>query len=342
MGRNRRWIALAAGCALAASGAGCSDSASTDSSVRTIGARDAQLTRPAEGGAAASGTGANHAPVVRRVTLDPQAPVPGVPVRAIVEADDPDGDFVRLTFSWYRNGRLVSESGKGTITFDELAKSDQVEVRVLASDGRLSSDVVRAQSHPGNRVPYLTNVYLTPDNRLIRRGQVLKAHPEGNDDDNDDLRFSYRWVANGHLVGEEREFDTSTLKRGDKIHVEVVATDGQVESSPRQSREIEMANSPPRITQLPRMQVDGGELRYAFKAEDADGDRNLRFWVENGPDGMEMDSLTGELTWKPRADQAGVHPVEVGVKDGLGDGTKFEFNVTVNATTEPAPPASVR
>ena len=62
--------------------------------------------------------------------------------------------------------------------------------------------------------------------------------------------------------------------------------------------------------------------------------------MENGPDGMRMDSLSGELRWRPRADQAGIHPVEVGVKDGFGDGTRFEFQVTVSAgDAAPAAPA---
>ncbi len=49
-------------------------------------------------------------------------------------------------------------------------------------------------------------------------------------------------------------------------------------------------------------------------SRDPDGDRNLRFF-EKGLAGARMDDITGVLSWTPTAAQAGVHLVEVGVKD---------------------------
>ena len=64
----------------------------------------------------------------------------------------------------------------------------------------------------------------------------------------------------------------------------------------------------------------------------------LRFFMERGPQGMRMDPIAGVLTWTPSASQAGVHPVEVGVRDGAGEGSTFTFELTVRAT-QPAPAA---
>ncbi len=327
---------LSLGAAAMALGCG-GDSDSTAPVTRAMGDVDQQLNGSDE---PFDTEGGNAAPVIRNVEIDPRSAVSGQPLRAVVDSWDPDGDYVRLSISWYLNGQLIAE-GQPTVTIDKVDREDRIEVRVSGSDGRLESRVETARVGAGNRAPYMTRVYVTPDNQLIRRGERLMAHPEGSDLDNDELSFSYRWLANGRVVSRDRELDTAKLKRGDKVVAEVVANDGQADSLAKRSYEIEMSNSPPVITVLPKLEVLDGELRYVFKATDADGDRNLRFWVEDGPAGMQMDSLSGELRWKPRADQAGVHPVQVGVKDGFGDGTQFEFQVTVNADAG-APPASAR
>ncbi len=70
-------------------------------------------------------------------------------------------------------------------------------------------------------------------------------------------------------------------------------------------------------------------------SRDPDGDPNLRFFIEKGPAGARMDAIRGVLTWTPTAAQAGVHPIEVGVKDGAGEGSTFLFELTVRA----APPS---
>lgn len=316
---------------------GCGEAESTAPVARAMGDVNHQVTGE---GSPVTGSEGNRPPVIHSVEIDPRAAVSDQLLRAVVDSSDPDGDFVRLSFSWYQNGSLISE-GESSVMLGDIDREDRIEVRVVGTDGQLETPVEVARVGAGNRAPYMTRVYLTPDNQLIRRGEVLMAHPEGSDLDNDELSFSYRWTANGREVSTERELDTSDFKRGDKIVAEVVASDGQEESNPKESYEIEMSNSPPIITVLPKLQVSDGELRYVFEATDADGDRNLRFWVEDGPDGMQMDSLSGELRWRPRADQTGVHPVQVGVKDGFGDGTQFEFQVTVNADAS-APPASGR
>ena len=91
-------------------------------------------------------------------------------------------------------------------------------------------------------------------------------------------------------------------------------------------------------------QTDEGLFRYAFEAEDPDGDRNLRFRLGKAPEGMRIDPILGVSTWRPKPSQAGVHPVEVIVQDAHGDGSALHFEVTVTATPgdsdEEPPPAA--
>jgi hypothetical protein len=154
------------------------------------------------------------------------------------------------------------------------------------------------------------------------------------------LRFTYHWTVNSHDKGRDRTFDTAGLKRGDKLQVRVVAHDGKDQSREILSPVLMLGNSPPLITQLPSTGAEDGTFKYTFVARDPDGDRNLRFLLDKGPAGMRMDAITGVLTWTPRASQAGVHPVEVGVKDSKGEGSTFTFELTVGVQqAAPAPAA---
>ena len=278
----------------------------------------------------------NEPPVIEQLALSPSDPVPGRGIGVIVRAEDPEARALQFEYAWYHNGSLVTQGREDTIAIDTLGKGDEVEVVVTVSDGTHEVEG-RASGRVGNQAPRVGRVYLTPEGD-IRAGVVVKAHPDAEDADNDALSFSYRWTVNGREVGSERELDTDGLKRGDRLQVEVVASDGSSESVPAESPEVVLANTPPRILQLPALESDSGSLTYRFEAEDADGDRNLRFFLDDGPAGMEIDSISGVLTWRPSASQAGVHPVTVGVKDRQNDGTKFTFNVTVTATvSQPAP-----
>ena len=95
---------------------------------------------------------------------------------------------------------------------------------------------------------------------------------------------------------------------------------------------VRMGNSAPLIKELPKPRSQDGLFRYAFEAEDPDGDRNLRFRLGKAPEGMRIDPILGVATWRPKASQAGVHQVEVIVQDSYGDGSTLAFEVTVTAT----------
>jgi len=291
---------------------------------------------------AESSAGGDGRPVIQRVALTPPVPMPGSDIKAVVDATDPDGDVLRYEFRWSHNGKAVQNGPQASLFLVDLAKGDRIEVEVTATDGLNKSQPMVARTQAGNRPPVLSAVMLEPFGD-VRAGQTITASPIASDADNDRLTFDYTWTVNGQEKGHERTFETKGLRRGDKLQATVVATDGSSESRTKQSPVLMLGNSPPMITQLPAAGGEDGTFRYTFVAKDADGDRNLRFFVEKGPDGLHMDPITGVLTWTPRADQAGVHPVEVGVRDGAGEGSTFTFELTVRAgTAAPAPAARGR
>ena len=295
---------------------------------------------PTEQAAAPQATGPaaleNHAPVVEQVLLEPRDPTSGQEVRATVTASDADGDRLRMLFSWSVNGEVQEVGRSPSFRPVNLRAGDRLAVEVVASDGRLESEPFRATASAGNRPPSILAVRLTPADP-VRPGQTVEALPEAEDPDDDRLRFEYRWFVNGDARGRGgKTFDTSSLRRGDKLQVSVVASDGRERSSSLRSAEIELANSPPVFSGVPRRQEVDGVFFYQLEARDPDGDRSLRYRLTEGPPGMSIDPLSGMLRWQPGASHAGTHPIQVVVRDRLGDETFLSWNLTVSIDNAPA------
>ncbi len=88
-------------------------------------------------------------------------------------------------------------------------------------------------------------------------------------------------------------------------------------------------NYAPEITSTPVTSVLAGDAYYyAVTATDEDGDA-LTYTLSNAPDGMTIDSGTGEVEWSPVFDQVGQHPVEVTVVDARNASTHQTFSVEV-------------
>ena len=92
---------------------------------------------------------------------------------------------------------------------------------------------------------------------------------------------------------------------------------------------IRGANHSPEITSNPVTEAFIDSLySYQVIAEDEDGD-TLKYFIEQGPVGMSIDTLSGLVTWRPVDGQAGDHDVVVSVKDGKGGMGSQSFTVTV-------------
>ena len=77
-----------------------------------------------------------------------------------------------------------------------------------------------------------------------------------------------------------------------------------------------------------------------MSAKDPDGDTGLQFHLENAPDGMSIDALSGAITWVPASEQLGTHGVSVIVDDLQGGRVRHTFEVSVAPPDGAAPPAS--
>ena len=283
----------------------------------------------------------NQAPVVERVVLNPPRPLAGQPVEARIDASDADGDPIRLELEWRQAGRVILRGSQTTVAPERLSKGQQIEVVVTATDGRDRSEPVRAAVTAGNQAPLVQALYLAPDGE-VAPGQDVTAAPQALDPDGDDLEYVFEWLLNGQLVrgADQARFDTSKLKRGDRLQARVRVSDGEAESPLAETMTLELANRAPRFAGLPAIASSEGAFGADLEAQDPDGDRSLLFRVIQGPPGLTIDAVSGRLSWRPGTDAAGTHPVEVAVGDSFGAESAMRFELTVaSRSAEATPPA---
>ncbi|MEN8185463.1 MAG: hypothetical protein ABFS46_23350, partial [Myxococcota bacterium] len=85
---------------------------------------------------------ANRRPRLLSVALEPEGEVAaGDRVSVLARGEDPDGDRLDFEYHWSVNGREVEDVGP-SFSSRGLARGDQIQARVLATDGDLRSEAL--------------------------------------------------------------------------------------------------------------------------------------------------------------------------------------------------------
>ncbi len=278
----------------------------------------------------------NHPPTIRSLRIEPQTPISGDQVRAVVATEDADGDLLELGFLWRVNGESI-QTGESFIELNEVSKGDRIEVTLTASDGHGESEVARAEARVRNQPPVMLGVGLRPANE-VPSGAEVTATAQARDPDGDPIDYTYSWRVNGDPISESlATLDTLELSRGDRIQATVYASDGDEQSDSIESVVVRVGNANPKISSNPDGTWNEGVFSYEIEASDPDGSGTLRYELRDGPEGMTVDPVLGVVKWTPNESQTGMHPVQVAVSDREGATTlqSFELNVQLDA-----PPAA--
>lgn len=278
----------------------------------------------------------NQAPQIASLTFEPAIARVGETLRVLVAAHDVDRDPIALAYSWRVDGE---PAGTGTAKFPlgNVRKGQRVSLEVVASDGRLDSEAKRSSIVVANQAPVMERIRIAPGQR-VTAGETITIDADATDADGDELDFKVAWSVNGRTRSDETgaRFDTAGLRRGDVVSASIHAWDGDDASESLAAPDIEISNTPPRVTSRPiPMGADGFHVRV--DASDPDGDEPLRFELENPPQGMTIGALTGDVQWKPSPQQTGDHRVRVWVDDDHGGRIAHEIVLRVGRD---APPAS--
>jgi hypothetical protein len=277
----------------------------------------------------AAPTPANQPPRIRSIVLEPSVARAGDSVTLVLDASDPDGDPLRTEVAWRIDGEPVGEGQM--LVIPEHSRDGRLEAEVTLSDGVGGEVVDRASLFVENSPPAVVAIAFEPETPTVESPLAFEAR--GADPDGDTLRFQVEWwVDDSKLAFTGESLPPSFFERGSRITAEVRAHDGNVLGPALRSQTITVANATPRFTSSPTDLSGETTLRKTLRAEDPDGDRRLRFRLVDGPDGLEVDAVTGEIAWTPSAEQAGNHRVVVEVEDGAGGSASQEFELSVGAS----------
>ena len=105
-----------------------------------------------------------------------------------------------------------------------------------------------------------------------------------------------------------------------------------------QVRFLSQLNVAPEFVSEPVLEaLVGKEYRYDALATDSDGD-TLSYSLVNGPEGLTVDSDTGEILWTPVSADLGTAQVTVQVEDGHGGTDEQTFTLVVRENVPNRPP----
>lgn len=292
--------------------------------------QDAKNSSISPSGVSTTGSGGNRPPVVTSASIIPSHPTSNTELSVNYQGSDPDGDNINYTFRWFVDNELAQESPVGSLPAGAFKKGSEVYVEVIPSDKYSKGEVFRTASIViGNMPPVVKSVTLTPSQPRV--GDVITVEATAEDPDGDDVNFRYQWYVNTDPSGEpteSRQFNTSRLKKKDRVAVVVYPSDRDTAGEPFVSDPVTLLNRPPVITSLPNYDIADGIYSYQVVATDPDGDR-LTYALKKGPAGMTIESSTGLVRWKvpDHVDEQQEVFIQVSVDDGDGGQHSQEFSI---------------
>jgi hypothetical protein len=178
-----------------------------------------------------------------------------------------------------------------------------------------------------NRKPKLIHLRIEPQVLFTETDAEVKFRAE--DPEGMPVRTSFQWYVNNRkrLGQVRRGMNSRFFQKGDRVLVEVKASDGKHEIQVR-SAEVVVENSPPRMLTKPGSlgKLDGVTIR----AEDPDNDEIL-FFLRDAPPGLSIDPKRGVLRYVPSEDPeaAGEFQTHIVVEDTDGEQVVLPLKLTV-------------
>jgi len=198
---------------------------------------------------------ANRPPVIDRVTVTPPLPATNDTLSAVVEAHDPDGDQVTVTYQWTVNGRVLVDETSSTLDLSKPGngdRNDDVCLTVTASDAHAISATGTWCQGVRDSAPVAT---VSLDSVTPATDAVLHATVAATDVDGDLLSYAFTWSVNGFAVrttsglvpADELDLALPGRNKGDVVSVTVVVSDGFTTSDPATATAV-VRNSAPTVS----------------------------------------------------------------------------------------------
>jgi len=256
------------------------------------------------------------------------------------QAVDGDGDAITISLLDVPYGMQMFDGE--TITW--VPTSQQVTKHTIvidANDGRggvttqeFSIDVRGVNA---NQAPQITSVA----GQVIEIGTQYEYIVIATDNNGDSLSYQLLSAPEGmqiNAAGKVTWLPTEAGFYSVKIRVED-GRGGYAEQSYDIAVYSSVDNSVPAVSSQPITTAYlGTRYEYRLIASDADGD-DITYSVESGPDGLQIDTYTGVVSWVPSAEQLGSYQVSLKAYDGRGGSVVQTFTLTVAELSENTPPS---
>lgn len=227
----------------------------------------------------------NRPPIVTLVEFVREPLHTGELAELYVEAEDPDGDPITLSYAWTVDG---AEAGTdATLSGDQFARGQEVAVSVIAHDAEAASEQVEAATIVENTTPELGEVVISPS-EATETSTITCSWTGYWDADGDADRSTLTWERNGRVLTDAASLDGTNFDRDDELVCVVIPSDGDDDGAEVRSATLTIANTPPSITAVTLSDTspaEGDTLSATVTgAEDADGDAvTYRYeWTADG------------------------------------------------------------
>ena len=257
-----------------------------------------------------------------------------------------------VNFRLSRGGEVLTLSGPGGTTVDQVAfleqKADVSQGRL--PDGNLSRIGVLSLGSPGSANvlesgPNLAPIVLPLPDLVISEGERFQLIVGAFDPDGDSSLLRYE-LAPGHPVGAmidpvtgEISWLTGEVHGPGRFIFPVTVTDSGNPAKSSQANyglRVGEVNEAPVLGSVEGQTIAAGApLRVLMRAVDTDlPEQSLTFSLENSsPTGATIDSVTGEVSWRPDVDlEPGAYQFVVSVADDGTPSMSFSREFTVQVT----------
>lgn len=278
-------------------------------------------------------TNTNRPPVVSDPST--QSNAEGNSVNFTVGATDPDGQTLTWSATNLPPGLSVNPTSgeiSGTLTF---ASAGTYSVTVTVTDPEGADDQTTFTWQVNN-----TNLGVTvnnPGDQANAENETVSLFVNGSDGDNDPLTWTASGLPDGLTIdsvsGEIA--GTLTFDSAGAHSVTVTATDpGGANDDTTFNWSVTNTNRSPLVTDPgDRTDAENDPIVLTVAGSDPDGDTLV--WSATGlPDGLTIDSATGQITGIIGFDAAGVFSTQVSAFDGTTS-TAIQFDWTVTNTNRP-------
>ena len=237
---------------------------------------------------------------IRNLIIEPRRPVTTDSLSAVADIYNPQQKQLSFTYQWLIGNHVYRFDPQPEILPSEFTAKGSIGLRLSVSDGT-TEHVWTLNRTILNSAPQLDTA-IRPD--APDTTHDITVDHVTRDADADSVSVSYRWHVNGQLLD---DLTGATLpadrhQKNDVVRVVVSADDGV--STTSQTLSVTTVDAVPRI-QL--FDVPGAvsyaspvEFTAAFSDPDGDDVSQLRFGMEYGPPGMNVDPITGQVTWSAK------------------------------------------